>query len=130
MGEYTIKSGDTLGAIAKAHGVSVQQLRDWNKIQGDTIYAGNTLKINDPSRSRSQKIAEPEVVKPGAYYLSYPGHEINLKGQIIKQDKYAPLGHAGVVIVGDDGSVTQYDYGRYEASEAFGNRNENRHQGN
>lgn len=128
--KYTIKSGDTLEKIAKAHGVSVQQLRDWNKIQGDTIYAGNALKINDGSSQKSQKIQNPEIVKPGAYYLSYPGHEINLKGQIVKQDRYAPLGHAGVVIVGDDGSVTQYDYGRYNDNTVFGSRKEDYNQGN
>lgn len=74
--------------------------------------------------------APAETVKPGAYYLSYPGHKINLNGQVTNKDVYAPVGHGGVVIVGDDGSVTQYDYGRYKYEESFGNRNENKYQGN
>lgn len=74
--------------------------------------------------------APAETVKPGAYYLSYPGHKINLKGQVTNKDAYAPVGHGGVVIVGDDGSVTQYDYGRYNYGESFGSRNENKYQGN
>lgn len=122
MGKYTIKSGDTLGSIAKTHGVSVQQLKDWNGIKGDTIYAGNTLKINRASNnSREQR--RSEYIRPGAYYLSYPGHMIQTEGQGIDLGKQ-PLGHAGVVIVGDDGSVTQYDYGRYDTSNVIGTRNE------
>ena len=72
--------------------------------------------------------APADTIKPGAYYLSYPGHMIQTKGQGINLGKQ-PLGHAGVVIVGDDGSVTQYDYGRYGTSNVIGTRNE-RNRGN
>lgn len=79
-------------------------------------------KGSSTSNSSTSKTKQPELVKPGVYYLSYPGHEINLKGQVTKDDYYAPLGHGGVVIVGNDGSVTQYDYGRYSESGVFGTR--------
>lgn len=42
---YKIKSGDTLGGIAKKYGVTVSQLRSWNGISGNKITAGKTLKI-------------------------------------------------------------------------------------
>lgn len=42
---YTVKSGDNLGAIANKHGVSVAELRKWNKIKGNNIQAGQKLKI-------------------------------------------------------------------------------------
>lgn len=42
---YKIKSGDTLGGIAKKFHVSVKQLRKWNRLKNDNIRAGKTLRI-------------------------------------------------------------------------------------
>jgi membrane-bound lytic murein transglycosylase D len=42
---YTVKSGDTLGAIAQRHEVSVSDLRSWNGLSGNTIYVGQRLKL-------------------------------------------------------------------------------------
>lgn len=73
---------------------------------------------NNTSKQRS---IPADTIKSGVYYLSYPGHRIKTEGQGINLGK-RPLGHAGVVIVGDDGSVTQYDYGRYSGSNVIGTR--------
>ena len=43
--EYTVKRGDTLGKIAKAYGVTVDELRSWNGISGDLIEVGQTIVI-------------------------------------------------------------------------------------
>ena len=40
---YTIKSGDTLNKIAAQYGVSVANLRSWNGISGDLIFAGQKI---------------------------------------------------------------------------------------
>lgn len=42
---YTIKSGDTLGAIARRNGTSVAKLKAANGLKSDMIRAGKTLKI-------------------------------------------------------------------------------------
>ena len=42
---YTVKSGDTLGAIAKKHHVSVSDLKKWNNLKNDLIRVNQTLKI-------------------------------------------------------------------------------------
>lgn len=42
---YTVVRGDTLGKIAKAHGVSVSQLREWNGIRGDLIDVDQRLAL-------------------------------------------------------------------------------------
>ena len=42
---YTVKSGDMLGSIAKAHGVSVKALRSANSLKTDQIKVGQKLKI-------------------------------------------------------------------------------------
>ena len=43
---YTVKNGDTLGAIAKRYGVTVASLMKLNSITDpNKIYIGNLLKI-------------------------------------------------------------------------------------
>lgn len=42
---YAVRRGDTLGAIARRHGVSVAALRRTNKLRGSLIRAGQTLII-------------------------------------------------------------------------------------
>lgn len=43
---YTIKRGDTLASIARAHGCTVQELRELNpEIKGDKIIAGRQLEV-------------------------------------------------------------------------------------
>jgi LysM repeat protein len=44
-GSYTIRRGDTLGAIAQRHGVSIAQLRAWNGLRGNHIVAGRRLVV-------------------------------------------------------------------------------------
>jgi membrane-bound lytic murein transglycosylase D len=60
---YTIKSGDVLGSIAQRHGVTVNQLREWNNIKGNTIYAGQKLVIYAPG---STPAAAPKTNAPAA----------------------------------------------------------------
>ena len=43
---YTIKRGDTLNRIAAQHGVSVDQLRQWNNISGHLIYPNQKIIVN------------------------------------------------------------------------------------
>jgi LysM repeat protein len=42
---YTIKSGDTLGAIARKHSTTVAKIKAANGLKSDLIRAGKTLKI-------------------------------------------------------------------------------------
>ena len=44
---YQVQRGDTLGGIARRFGVSVQQLRAWNDLNGSRIYPGQRLQIAD-----------------------------------------------------------------------------------
>ena len=42
---HRVRRGDSLGKIARRYGVSVSQLKDWNGLNGNTIYPGQRLKI-------------------------------------------------------------------------------------
>src|SRR5690625_1002488 len=43
---YTVKSGDTLGHIASAHGISLKNLMDWNGLSSHLIHPGNKLVVS------------------------------------------------------------------------------------
>ena len=46
---YRVRNGDVLGTIARRHGVSVRELRQWNGLRGDMIHVGQKLYIHaDP----------------------------------------------------------------------------------
>lgn len=42
---YTVKSGDTLSQIAERHGITTDRLRNFNSISGNTIKAGQEIRI-------------------------------------------------------------------------------------
>ncbi len=46
---YSVRRGDTLGAIAERYGVTAAQLRRWNNIRGSVIHPGQRLAIRQPS---------------------------------------------------------------------------------
>ena len=52
-GTYTVKSGDTLSGIATRHGVTVNQLKQWNGLTSNNISVGQKLKLNSSSSASS-----------------------------------------------------------------------------
>jgi LysM repeat protein len=46
---YTARSGDTLVTISDRFGVSLTQLRRWNKITGTKVSSGQRLYVADPA---------------------------------------------------------------------------------
>ena len=52
-GTYTVKSGDTLSGIATRHGVTVNQLKQWNGLTSNNIKIGQKLKLNSSSSASS-----------------------------------------------------------------------------
>jgi len=54
---YVVVRGDTLGEIATAHGVTVDELRAWNDLEGDLIEVDQVLLIHTSGADASE--AEP-----------------------------------------------------------------------
>jgi len=52
---YTVKSGDNLTKIADDYGVDVADIKDWNYMDSDEIYAGQKLKIYSQSKTETTK---------------------------------------------------------------------------
>lgn len=73
--EVTVVRGDTLFKIAQAHEVTVDELRQWNGIEGDLIEVGQILTVFPSSdapeppptrrRARTSAPAHPSVAPPG-----------------------------------------------------------------
>ena len=61
---YTVKSGDTLGAIARKHGTSVSALRAANNLSGDNLRVGQKLVI--PGNATSLSSGSPSAPAAGA----------------------------------------------------------------
>ncbi len=48
---YTTRKGDTLVSIADRFGVSLSQLRSWNKLTGTRVAPGRRLHVSEPARA-------------------------------------------------------------------------------
>jgi membrane-bound lytic murein transglycosylase D len=69
---YTIKSGDTIGAIAEKYGVSSNNIREWNDLNGNKIIAGKTLMIYTGSKQQLAANSVKETPKETAGGVAGP----------------------------------------------------------
>jgi membrane-bound lytic murein transglycosylase D len=51
---YRVRQGDTLYAIARRHGVSVDDLRKWNRLKGSALSIGDRLEILSARAANAQ----------------------------------------------------------------------------
>jgi membrane-bound lytic murein transglycosylase D len=65
---YNVRSGDNLGAIAARFGVKVSDIKSWNNLNNDMIYAGQKLvvygKNRKPRNANTSATSKPKVDKP------------------------------------------------------------------
>ncbi|MFB5677131.1 LysM peptidoglycan-binding domain-containing protein [Paenibacillus terreus] len=57
-GIYQVQPGDILWNIAKANNVTVAELKAWNQLQGDLIYAGQSLRIHTAAAEQSVAVEQ------------------------------------------------------------------------
>jgi len=64
---HKVRRGETLGRIANRYGVSVKQLRAWNKVRGNTILVGQRLTVAaaPPAASKTATAAKTHRVRRG-----------------------------------------------------------------
>jgi len=68
---HTVAAGETMYAIARQYGITVQQLKDWNGLQGNELKVGQTVMITQPMydtktlpKQEETKLAVTEVKEP------------------------------------------------------------------
>ena len=73
---YTVRRGDSLGAIAERYNVTAAKLRAWNGLRGSIIFPGQTLLVKQQPASRSStSAAAPQAAtqQPSARQPVSPG---------------------------------------------------------
>ncbi|MCD9019999.1 LysM peptidoglycan-binding domain-containing protein [Parachryseolinea silvisoli] len=68
-GVHTVEAKETLFSIATKHGISVQQLKDWNHLTNNEISIGQTLAVKQPS-GQTTPAEEPRT--PPSYTSTTP----------------------------------------------------------
>ncbi len=67
---YHVKRGDSLSRIARAHGVTVQDLKKWNRLKGNTIRPGDWLVTQSAlaaaTIARAPAKSDPQAGRPAA----------------------------------------------------------------
>ncbi|AKG74780.1 LysM peptidoglycan-binding domain-containing protein [Salinicoccus halodurans] len=63
-GLYTIKEGDTLFEIAQEFDVTVSDLKAWNNLSSDMIFAGKTLTVSGENAEQAPAVEAPQVEEP------------------------------------------------------------------
>jgi membrane-bound lytic murein transglycosylase D len=60
---HKVKKGDNLANVAEKYGVTIAEIKRWNRIKGNTIAYGRSLKINtDPTAAKELKFEPKNAV--------------------------------------------------------------------
>ena len=62
--KYTVRNGDTLYSIALAYKISVDDLKQLNRLSSDIIYVGNVLTIRGPSPRSTATVTATNTALP------------------------------------------------------------------
>ena len=68
---HIVKSGETLGLIAKAYGLTLTDLKKLNNIRGSRIYPGQKLRVKKDSKDNS--VSEAKAATSYKYYTIQKG---------------------------------------------------------
>ena len=65
-GTYTVKAGEWVNKIAQDHGITADQLRQWNNLKSDLIHPGQVLVVSQGTTTPTQpKPVQPKPSQPG-----------------------------------------------------------------
>ncbi len=75
---YTVQSGDYLSTIAKEYGVTSDDLKEWNNIEGDKILIGQKLKIYSDNAPEEEVVQKKEKTAGGKTYKVKSGDNLTM----------------------------------------------------
>jgi membrane-bound lytic murein transglycosylase D len=102
---YTTRKGDTLVTISDRFGISVDQLRRWNKISGSKVEPGRRLHVGEPSVvARSTTRHRHETTASGGAAANEKGRVTGKLSGSAKGSTKASAAHASAEKSGSGGS--------------------------
>ncbi|MCU0371856.1 MAG: LysM peptidoglycan-binding domain-containing protein, partial [Ignavibacteria bacterium] len=60
---HVVDEGENLTGIAENYGVSVSEIKEWNELESDVIYAGQKLKIAEPKKNTTKESTTKKSTK-------------------------------------------------------------------
>ncbi|SHH61470.1 LysM repeat-containing protein [Chryseolinea serpens] len=63
-GVHLVAAKETMFSISKQYGITVQQLKDWNKLEGNEISIGQELLVAAPAQAQTQTQVQTAVIPP------------------------------------------------------------------
>lgn len=73
---YIVQKGDNLNTIAEENDVTVAQIKEWNKLTGNTIQAGTTLQIADKEIEAKETLAVAPIELKNIEYTVQKGDNL------------------------------------------------------
>ncbi len=73
---YIVQSGDNLSNIAEANDVTVAQIKEWNKLNSNTIQAGMSLQVSEKEAEAEVAIATPAAELKNIEYTVQKGDNL------------------------------------------------------
>ena len=63
-GIHTVAAKETMFSISRQYGINVQQLKDWNKLEGNELSIGQQLVVTAPKGTTTQKVEPTREATP------------------------------------------------------------------
>ncbi len=83
---YVVEQGDNLSSIAKKHNITVEELKEWNNLQDNTIKLESKLKVSEITLSDEKENAAPKTEIKNVEYIVQKGDNL---GAIAKKNNVA-----------------------------------------
>lgn len=73
---HTVKSGETLYAVSRKYGVSVNDIKAWNKLSGNNLEVGQRLVVKKPSGSTTTTTSHATTNSSAKYHTVKKGETL------------------------------------------------------
>lgn len=126
---HEVKAGETLFSIAKSNNITVQQLREWNNLEGNQLRIGQVLLVTNPEGSDIDTVVhevEPQetlfsISKEYRVSIAEIKQWNNLEDNALKigQSLVIHTGEAGKKDLSDTGGTTSLVENRTESANTY-----------
>lgn len=85
---YTVRPGDYLWKIANQYGITVQELKDWNKLSSNFIYSGDKLIVSATDKVTEDPKPRPEIPVKSEEDNQHNNQDNNESENSVQKTKY------------------------------------------